>query len=319
MVAYTLVSKFCDGIPFYRLSNIFTRYGFEISRTTLCNYAQNSHERLKYLEEEFWKELLTSPYIQIDETPVKVLKEEKEKSSKSYMFVLRGLSRGKPIIRFLYNPNRNGKFLYEKLKHYRGVIQTDGFGTYDVMAKHLPRMVHAGCWVHARRKFSDILEVNRKHEGANKFINLISELYKIESKIEFFSLEERKLYRRTESKRIVENLFNFMEKELLHTLPNQPYAKAMQYLNSQCNKLLVFMDYPEIPLDTNLVENAIRPFVIGRKNWLFSGTSDGAQASAFFYSLIETAKANGNEPYAYLKNLCLKVQAGESPKLLQVG
>jgi transposase len=319
MVAYTLVSKFCDGIPFYRLSNIFTRYGFEISRSTLCNYAQASHERLKFMENEFWRELLESPFIQIDETPVKVLKEAKDKKSKSYMFVLRGLIRGKPIIRYLYNPTRNAKFLYDKLKDYQGIIHTDGFGTYDVMASNFPKITHAGCWVHARRKFSEILDSNKKHLGASKFISLIAELYKIENKSELYNLEEKKKIRHSESRAVVNEIFKFLQVEISQTLPNQPYAKALKYLSSQWDKLLVFLDSPEISLDTNMVENAIRPFVIGRKNWLFSGTSEGAEASAFFYSLIETAKANGKEPYVYLKNLFKNIEDGLRPQLYDMG
>jgi transposase len=118
---------------------------------------------------------------------------------------------------------------------------------------------------------------------------------------------------------VVNEIFKFLQVEISQTLPNQPYGKAFKYLSSQWDKLLVFLDAPEISLDTNMVENPIRPFVIGRKNWSFSGTSEGAEASDFFYSLIETAKANGKEPYVYLKNLFKNIEDGLRPQLIEMG
>lgn len=316
MIAYSLTSKFCDGLPFYRLSNIFSRYGFEISRTTLCNYAFGSYERLQYLEDQFWEEILKSPYLQIDETPLKVLKVSKKSShSKCYMFVIRALVRGKPILFYRYSQTRSAWFLREKLIHYTGIVQTDGWRSYDTHLSSLPNILHAGCWGHARREFTDILKISPKHQGSQWFSNKISKLYAIESKIEKYSLEEKLKVRSTESRKIVEEIRAQLDTELMQTLGNTPYGKALRYLHGQWKKLLVFLDHAELPLDTNFVENAIRPFVIGRKNWLFSGHEAGAEASAFFYSLIETAKANGREPYSFLKSLMEKVKHDQFPTL----
>lgn len=315
LIVHALIAKFCDGTPFYRLSNIFLRYGLEISRTTLCNYTIQSYEKLKYLDFEFWKEIKKSPYIQIDETPVKVNKVEgKKKDSKSYMFVIRTLIRGRPVIRYFYNPSRSANFLSEHLKDYEGIIQTDGWTSYDFVFKQISSIQHAGCWVHARREFMNILQVNKNHKGSQEFVRLIGELYRIEKTILFVSSEDRLRVRKTQSREVTYQIRSYLDSELLTNFNNTPYGRALKYLHKQWDKLMLFLEHPDLPLDTNLVENAIRPFVIGRKNWLFSDTDRGAEASAFFYSLIETAKANRLEPYAFLRQFMTVVQEGGNPK-----
>jgi len=322
-LSYALVSKFCDGLPFYRLCNILTRHGFEISRGTLCNYAQASHERLKFLEDDFWRLIHQSPVLQIDETPVKVLNEQnsnkENKDSKSYMFVIRAEIRGKPIIRYIYNPTRSSSFLQEKLKDYKGILHTDGFKSYDALTRVMNFSYHAGCWVHARREFIRILDTDKAHRGSGQFVALIAELYKIESRLSNETLEFIKNIRNIESRNIISKIQNLLAEQVIRSLPNSPYGKALAYLKNQWSKLVIFLDHPELKTDTNLVENAIRPFVIGRKNWLFSGTSKGAEASAFFYSLIETAKANKIEPTMYLRNLMDQVTLGKKPNLIDLG
>lgn len=316
LIAYALIAKFCDGTPFYRLSKIFLRYGLEISRSTFCNYTIHSYERLKYIDYEFWREIKLSPYIQIDETPVKVNKVDgKKKESKSYMFVIRTLIRGKPVIRYLYSPTRSAQFLMDYLKDYKGVVQTDGWRSYDFVFGQIPGIIHAGCWTHARREFMDILKISKNmHKGCLEFVRLIGELYKIEKEIQSMSSEERLKIRQTQSRDIINQIKKFLDSEMVINFNNTPYGKALKYLHRQWNKLLIFFDHPDLPLDTNLVENAIRPFVIGRKNWLFSDTDNGAEASAFFYSLIETAKANEIEPYAFLKQFMTEIQDGNQPE-----
>jgi len=316
MIAYSLISKFCDGLPFYRLSNILSRYGFEISRSTLCNYSLWSYERLKYLEDQYWEEILKSPYLQIDETPVKVLKvPEKSSKSKCYMFVIRALVRGRPILLYQFNTTRSARFLFTKLQNYQGVVQTDGWKSYDVLFASLSQVIHAGCWTHVRRGFAEILKIFPNHSGSGFFLSKISELYGIESKSENLSLDEKKKIRNRESRIVVEEIRKFLDSELLTILGDTPYGKSLNYLKGQWEKLLLFLDHPELPLDTNFVENAIRPFVVGRKNWLFSGNQAGAEASAFFYSLIETAKANGREPFSSLKSLMEEIRYDRFPSL----
>ena len=319
-LAYIFVAKFCDGIPFYRLCNILKRHEFTISRGTLCNNARDSFDRLKFLDDDFWNLILQSPVLQIDETPLKVLNESSiekiNKESKSYMFVIRAEIRGKPIIKYIYNPTRSSKFLQEKLKNYNGILHTDGFKSYDSLTSVMNFSHHAGCWVHARREFIRILDTDKAHRGAGQFVSLIAEIYKIEARISKLDFQSIQNIRNIESRLIVNKILTYLDDQLTKTMPNSPYGKALAYLKNQWPKLIIFLDCPELKADTNLVENAIRPFVIGRKNWLFSATTHGAEASAFFYSLIETAKANSLEPTEYLRNLMDQVTIGNKPNLL---
>lgn len=318
MLAFLFVSKFCKGIPFSKLGTLFSNFGFKFNTTSFCHYAFNSYERLKYLEDDFWKELFASVSIQIIETPIIASKEKNETKTQANLYVLRGLNRGKSILRFHYIHSHNKQFLNEKLKYYKGIIQTKDIVTFKSLTSPESKISNACCWGNFRRMFSEIIATDDKHEGAIKLLNFISEIYEIEDKIKPLSREERKLYRQTVSRRVIDRIFEFIDKELKVIPTNQLYANAIQSLNSQSNQLLVFMDHPEIPLDTDLAENDIQPFVNPNENWLFSDISETAEMSTFFYSLLETAKANGYDPFLYLKSLCLKIQSGESPKLFQV-
>ncbi len=318
-VAYSLIAKFCDGLPFYRLSNIFNRYGFEISRGTLCNYAYEAHQKIKYLEEDFTDALLQSPILQIDETPLLVLKVDGEKkTSKSYMFVIRGVQKGKPIIRYLFSPTRSAKFLDAFLSKYKGIVQTDGFSSYDSILATKSNIIHAGCWVHVRREFMDILKQMPTHKECLAVVRLIRDIYTTEREMQGKTFLERTVIREKKIRPIILEIKDWMANVMLTALPTSPFGKALAYMSKQWPKLIQFLDHPDLPPDTNLVENAIRPFVIGRKNWLFSATDDGAKSSAFFYSLIETAKANGKDPYRVLCSLFESIQDGKRPSMEDV-
>ncbi|TGL75472.1 IS66 family transposase [Leptospira jelokensis] len=319
MLAYLFVSKFLKGIPFSRFGNIFSKYGFGISKTNLSNYAISSYKRLKYLENDFWKELYTSNYLQITETPVQFIQKERlTNTTQPYLYVLRGINRGKPIIRFYYIQNQNKEAISEKLKYYKGIIQTKGIYTFDALTEENSKIANSCCWGYFRKMFSEILTTDEKHEGATKIIQFIDEIYEIEDKTKHLSREERKLYRQTVSRRVIDKIFDTIDRKTFNNPSNQLYTQAIQLLNSHTNQLLVFMDHPELPLDTSLAENDLRPFANENEHWLFTENSEGAETSTFFYSLLETAKANGYDPDSYLKNLCLKVQSGETPKLFQV-
>ncbi|MDI7219638.1 IS66 family transposase [Leptospira santarosai] len=305
-LAYTLTQKFADALPFYRQVGILQRSGVDISRTTLSNTAIQVFEKLSPMMEDVRRELFKSKYLQIDETTLQVLNEEgKSNSSKSYMWVIRGLIRGKPVILYHYEPSRSTKFLEEWISNFEGIIQTDGFQSYDSLLEAKSKILHAGCWNHARRKFFEILKSDAKNVQAQWIIKKIGNLYAIESKAKESNLnsEEHLKLRQSESKLIVEEIRSWMNKRIGEVAPKSSMGRALGYLAAQWEKLLVFLDHPELKLDTNLVENDIRPFVIGRKNWLFSGCPQGATASAGFYSLVQNAKVSRVDPYAYLREL----------------
>ncbi len=251
--------------------------------------------------------ILESHVMNIDETPVKVLKEPGR--SKSYMWVFKGAPRGKPILLFHYDPSRSEDVVVSFLKDYTGIVQTDGYSGYGFLDDKRG-ILHVGCWVHARRKFVEVTKAagkNKKNPGGNTgtALKYISKLYKIEKQAREKGLSADELYAERQSKAvpILEEFKKWLDATVEKVPPKSLLGKAVNYALNQWHRLILYTEDGQVGPDNNAVENAIRPFVIGRKNWLFSCTPEGARASAAIYSLIETAKANDLEPYWYLKHL----------------
>lgn len=308
MFGYTLTSKYVDHIPYYRLSKVFLRFGLEIARATFCNWTIGIYETYKD-KFSFLKEiLLSTSVLGIDETSLQVLNEkERPNTSKSYMWLLRGGPPDTPILKYIYRETRSAEFLVKYLHGYEGIIQTDGFSSYD---SHLTNdsIIHAGCLAHARRKFESEWKSN-KNPFAGEILNLIRKVYSIERQINelnYFqnnNFEEIKKIRQEKSKPIMEEIYSKLTEHKLKKNISIGVGNAVNYSLNQWNKLTVFLEHGDCKIDNNLVENGIRPFVLGRKNWLFSGSPNGAEASAFWYSIIETAKANKQEPYKFLLHI----------------
>ena len=254
------------------------------------------------------EDVLKSHIMNIDETPVKVLKEHGR--SKSYMWVFKGTPRGKPVILYQYHPSRSGDVPAEFLKGYKGIVQTDGYSGYKFL-ENKKDIMHVGCWVHARRKFVDVTKAasnkgKKKPPGnAGTALKYISKLYKIEKQAREQDLSPDKLYtkRQSEAVPILNEFKKWIDYKIEQVPPTSLLGKAINYTLNEWQRLIRYTEDGHITPDNNTVENAIRPFVIGRKNWLFSDTPKGAKASAAIYTLIETAKANDLEPYWYLKYL----------------
>jgi transposase len=303
LLAYILVSKFEDALPFYRQEKLFSRIGIDLLRATMCRWAIKVHEKCKPLLELMQQHLLSGPLVGIDETTVQVLGEiGKENTTKSYMWVARGGPPGKTVLWFHYDPGRSSQVAKEILKDYRGAVQTDGYSGYNFLEIRNEGS-HAGCWAHVRRKFYEVTRVSKKTISANMAIDKIQKLYLVEKEFRDNKLspEEIKQLRQEKSKPLVEDFFSWLEKKTLDINPQSKMGKAVAYTLKLKKKLLEYLDDGNIFIDNNLVENAIRPFVIGRKNWLFSGSPNGAHASAGIYSLIETAKAADLDPYWCLR------------------
>jgi transposase len=305
LAAYTIVSKFCDALPFYRQSRIFSRADIDLPRATLCSWPIMIHSKYG----DFWgllrDEILSFPVIGIDETRVQVMDEPDRKNTDlSFMWVFRGHGKEKPVVWFEYHAGRSARIALAHLKTYEGYIQSDGLATYDVeLANH--RAIHAGCWSHVRRKFYEAAKNTSSSSNANAALGFIGKLYKIEEEArgKKLSPDEVKQLREKEAAPVLDSFRGWLESKVHHVPPKGLLGKAIHYALDDWTKLLVYLKDGRIPIDNNLVENAIRPFVVGRKNWLFSGSPDGARASAAFYSLIETAKACGHDPYWYLRHL----------------
>lgn len=306
LLAHILTAKFADALPFYRQEKQFARIGVELPRSTMCSWGMKVADACDILAEMMKKETLAGPLIGIDETPLQVLKGPRK--SKSYMWVFRGGPPDKPVILFEYHPTRSGDAASQFLNGYKGIVQTDGYAGYDFLDAQ-KGICHVGCWVHARRKFKEVTKAagNKSDSTGNaaSALKYISKLYKIEKEARDQKLTPKQLYEQRQSLAvpILDEFKKWLDARVEKVPPKSLLGKAIHYTLSQWHRLIQYTTDGIIRPDNNLVENAIRPFVVGRKNWLFSDTVQGARASALIYSLIETAKANGLEPYWYLKYL----------------
>ncbi|XKH59638.1 IS66 family transposase [Halomonas sediminis] len=303
LLAYVATAKYQDALPLYRQSQIFTRHGAHLPRNTLARWMVQAGERLSPVIETLRQHLLTAPLIHMDETTLQVnQEEERNASAKSYMWVQRGGPPGKQAVLFDYDPSRAGSVPVRLLSDYTGCLVTDGYEGYAEVVRR-NGITHAGCWAHARRKFIEAQKAQptSKTGKAGWALNQISKLYGVEKQAKALAPEARQALREKQSRPLITQLRTWLDKSLAQVLPKSALGKALHYLDSQWPRLTRFLDDSRIPLDNNLAENAIRPFVVGRKNWLFSHTPRGAEASAAIYSLIETAKANGLSPYDYLQ------------------
>ena len=303
LLAYLFVSKFEDHLPFYRMERIFSRLKVTLPRATMCNWVIKVTERLKPVLDSMHSDMLRSKLIAADETTLQVMKEPGRKNtSKSYMWIFRGEVDQKSILLYQYHPTRSGKIPSNFLEKFQGCLLTDGYSEVGMRND----VIHAGCWAHARRKFKEAHDV-METDNTRKVLSLIQSLYLIEKKIQIEKLgyDQILALRQKKSQLIVEELKEFLYS--LHVPPKSLLGKAVSYNLNQWEKLLVFLDNPFVPIDNNRIENDIRPFVLGRKNWLFSGSPRRADASCMIYSLIRTAEANGLEPYQYLRYLLEKL------------
>jgi transposase len=323
LLAYSITGKFNDGLPFCRQSMQFARYGVEISRATLCNWALAAAEKCEPLIGLLRGEIKRSPLIQMDETPIQVLDEPGRKAeSKSYMWVSKGTVDGKPIILYEYDQSRSQTVPTRISEGYQGYLQTDDYRGYDGIAAS-PGIKQVLCWAHARRKFADAEKVS-PGSLAKEGLVWIQNLYDIE-KILRAELDAGKILaddfvrkRKERAKSLLDGYQRWLEKKAPEVPPESLIGKAIRYSLCNWKKLIRYLEAWYITPDNNGVENAIRPFVLGRKNWLFANTPRGASASACLYSLVETAKANGLEPYHYLNNLFTLLPSATTPEALRL-
>lgn len=320
-IAYIATAKYQDGIPLYRLEGILARYKIELSRTTAANWMIKAGILVSPLFDLLSTTQLAYDVLQMDETTVQVLKEDgREANTKSYMWVRRSNEPGKPIVLFNYMPSRGGAVPFRILDGYKGYLQTDGYAGYDKTGAR-DGVVHVGCLAHARRKFFEAVKAQHKVGGdgekglAPQALLLTRKLYTIEkaAREAKMSPAQRHALRQAQARPIWDELRAWLDANLHASPPQSLTGKAINYLASEWPRLIRCLDDGRIEVDNNLVENAIRPFVMGRKAWLFSDTPRGADASAKLYSIIETAKACGLEPYAYLKLFFEKLPQAQTP------
>jgi len=317
LLAHIAVSKYQDALPLYRQEKILQRIGVTIPRSTLANWMIRSGQLVQPLINLLRDHLLAYDIVQMDETTVQVLKEPgKTAQSKSYLWLQRGGPPDEPVILFDYDPSRCQTVPKDLLAGFSGYLQVDGYTGYNgVVAEG--GLIHVGCMAHARRKFSDAVKgqgKNKRQGKAQQGLAWIQKLYRIEKKarIEQFTAQERKAYRQLHAAPILVKLRKWLDASLPTVPPGTLAGKALSYLHNEWPKLIRYLEDGRLEIDNNLAENAIRPFVIGRKNFLFSDSVHGVKASANLYSLVESAKASGLEPYQYLRQVFTKLPQAET-------
>jgi len=311
LLAYVLVGKFCDALPFYRQEKQFARLGIDIPRQTMCNWAMKAAEACQLLLALLHRDVRGGPLINIDETPVQVLEEPgRTAKQKSYMWVFKGGVPGKPVILYQYHPTRSGDVAKLFLKDYQGTVQTDAYSGYGFL-NEWPGILHVFCWAHARRAFMDVKKASssKKPGAADKALSMIRQLYALEKNARSQKMTPDQIYnmRQKQAAPILNKFYTWLKKKEKHVTPKSLLGKAVGYCLNQWTGLQNYIKDGNAEIDNNSVENAIRPFALGRRNWLFSGTPEGAKASALLFSLIETAKANDLDPYRYLRFLFEKL------------
>jgi transposase len=305
-LAWVVTSKYQDALPLYRQAALLGRFGGDLSRNTLAASVVRAGLAVQPLINLLRDHLLDADLVYGDETVIQVLKEPgRAAQTKSYLWAQMNGS-GPPVRLFGYAQGRGAAHandLYAGIR--RGaVLMSDGYEVYNALAT-AHDLVHLGCWAHARRYFVEAEAAIPKparlaEQPATQFIAAIGELYAVESHTKDMPPAKRGILRQERSRPVLERIEAMLQRHLYTVTPSSLLGKALNYLAKQWPKLIRYVENGAWPIDNNVCENAIRPFVVGRRNWLFADTVGGAQASANLYSLIETCKANRVDPYAYL-------------------
>jgi transposase len=305
-VAHILCQKFVEGSPLYRQQAALHRLGFELSRQTMANWMLAGAGWLDKLFARMVVYLKQRDIAHADETTLQVLNEEgRAAQSTSYMWLYRSGRDGPPIVLFEYQPTRAAEHPRAFLQGFSGFLHVDGYVGYE----GLPGVTLSGCWSHARRKFVEAVNVlpapTRKAGGtpAHAGLAFCDALFKIERDLHEATPEERLAQRLVRSQAVLDKLRVWLDNMEAKVLPKSALGGAVTYCRNQWSKLTTFLLDGRLEIDNNRSERAIKPFVIGRKNWLFANTTRGAKSSAVIYSLVETAKENGLNPFPYLTYL----------------
>lgn len=299
-----------DGLPLYRQEKKLARIGVQLPRSTLAHWMVKVCELVQLLINLLRDRLLACDIVAMDETRLQVLKEPgKRAESPSYLWVQRGGPPDHPILLYDYDPSRSQRVPIRLLEELSGYLLTDGYEAYGKVCVEYG-LTTVGCWAHVRRTFDEAIKAQgllgpKKREASLAGVALakIQQLYRIERETKTLYAEERQRIRQERALPLLEDIRCWLDEYLPIVPPRSPLGKAMNHAHKQWSKLTVYVADGRLRIDNNLTENAIRPFVIGRTIFLFCDTVAGASASANLYSLIETAKAHGIEPYAYLRTV----------------
>ena len=306
LLSYITVSKFADALPFYRQEKIFGRFGIKITRQNMCNWMIKGAGRCGDYLELLREYVRAGPLINMDETVLQVLHEpNRPASSRSYMWVMVGSREdGRRIVLFHYSPHHSAEIAESLLEGYRGTLQTDALKSYNSVGAW-PGIWHVGCMMHSRRKFYEAHIGANKKGQAKEGLRFIKGIYRVERELRAANLSEQAFV--VERRKAAAAIFRKFKKWLKATSGTVPdgslLGKAISYTLTEYKRLVRYLKYPYLTPDNGIAERAIRPYAIGRKNWLFNNTPLGAHASAAMYSLVQTAIANNLDPYHFLWRL----------------
>ena len=310
LLAHVLVSKYADHLPLYRQSVIYARDGVELERSTLADWVGRSVALLDPLIEALRKHVLASDVLHGDDTPVPVLAPGlgKTRTGRLWTYVRDGrpsASDQPPAAVFFYSPDRKGEHPQAHLKSFKGVLHADGYAGFNAIFE-TGHVTEAACWAHARRKFFDIHAANGS-PLAKEALDRIGEFYAIEAHIRGKPPDERQRYREDYAVPLITDLKAWLEATLLKLSGKSDLAQAIRYALSRWTALTRYIHDGRIEIDNNAAERSIRGVALGRKNYLFAGSDSGGTRAAAVYSLIETAKLNGIDPEAYLREILARI------------
>lgn len=308
LISHILISKFIDHLPLYRLEKIFRRIGVEISRKIMSLWLIIIGRKLRRILAVMRHDMMKYNHIGVDETRGQVLNEPGRKNEqKSFIWAFRGGGNSDPpILIFKYHPSRAGKVAAHFIKKcFRGTIMTDDFSGYGIFSGR-QGVTRGLCWAHARRKFKDAVDIEKSPEAA-KVIKMIQFLYAVEKRIKTkdMSAEKKLRMRKILSKAYLLRIRSYLD--AIKTNPSSKLGQAIAYTLDNWNLLINYVDYAQMPIDNNIVENMIRPFALGRKNWLFMGSPKGALASMAHYSILQTLIANNLDPFMGMHYILVKL------------
>lgn len=315
LLAHIAQSKYAYHLPLYRQQEIWKDLEVDLSRSSMSRWMVRLGEMVQSVVDDILEQIKLQPLVQVDETTVRVL-DNPSKSGKGYMWVYHNKSVG---CVFQYKENRSGLNALEVLEDYQGFVQSDDFSGYSRVCTPGSNRISVGCWAHARRKFMDVTKALTKSSSkghVHEFIELINKLYSIEAKAKYDGRTIDQLYeiRQIKSVPILEKIKIKLDDIVLRTPPKGLLGKAISYTLNNWTELTNYLKAGYIPIDNNDIENKIRPFAVGRKNWLFSGCEKGAQSSANLFTLVENAKMFNLKVFDYLKYVFDHISSAKTDK-----
>lgn len=314
LLAWVAISKYLDHLPLYRLEQIAARQQVVLSRSTMSEWIGRIGVALQPLAERLSEKLREQTSLHADETPVQQLDPGKGKTKRAYLWAYRSndLSGSPPMVVFDYQTSRSGQHAASYLRDWRGVLMVDDYAGYKALFGG--GVIELACWAHARRKFFD-LHVAGGHPVAAEALQRIAQLYAVEEQARSFTDDQRAQWRAEHSSPLLKNLHEWL-KALRPTVANGgALAKAIDYTLRRWPALVRYAHGGDLPIDNNPVENAIRPIALGKKNWLFAGSERAGKRAAAIQSLLATAKLNGLEPSAWLKDTLEKLPAWPNSRI----